>query len=251
MGFTYLRGTDAAELILGNGANGPYPLVFTQTGPAPVFNDYLVESYGGDDTIHAGYGADTVSGGDGNDLIQGWGTPPAGANAPTASYMRDADAADWLYGDAGNDTLLGGGGHDHLIGGDGNDVLVGGVGADTLRGGAGADVFVFGALDSRARMPVFDTQGDVIRDFTPGEDKLDLSGFVTLAGNAPVDFLGTGAFTDASHLQVREEVVNGNTQVEIWVPIYHPGPALPYEHGNAAITLDGVVQLSASDFIFA
>ena len=50
-----------------------------------------------------------------------------------------------------------------IKGGRGDDRLEGGAGDDRLRGDEGADTFVFGA------------GRDVIRDFAPGEDVLDLT----------------------------------------------------------------------------
>jgi Ca2+-binding RTX toxin-like protein len=52
-----------------------------------------------------------------------------------------------------------------LIGGDGDDVLNGGAGDDFLFGQAGADRFVFD--DGYGR--------DVVKDFTPDTDLIDLS----------------------------------------------------------------------------
>src|SRR5262249_34397551 len=113
---------------------------------------------------------------------------------------------DWLYGNGGKDQLLGGTGNDHLFGGagrdaldgqDGDDVLDGGAGSDRLIGGAGRDIFVvtsaaatghgegddddgatlhFGALPDRDGAGA---GGDVIEDFTRGEDRIDLTAFHT------------------------------------------------------------------------
>lgn len=84
---------------------------------------------------------------------------------------------DLLIGNGGADTLFGEGGGDFLQGGDGADRLIGGVGADDLIGGSGADVFVFDALNSSV-------ERDKIRDFAPGEDKLEMSrsAFAALLG---------------------------------------------------------------------
>ncbi|WP_207209210.1 calcium-binding protein [Loktanella sp. IMCC34160] len=77
-------------------------------------------------------------------------------------------------GSANSETLLGTpeadllsaiGGNDYLYGGAGNDVLQDGSGVDRLTGGAGADVFVFG----------WDGGTDMILDFDPAEDRIDLS----------------------------------------------------------------------------
>jgi Ca2+-binding RTX toxin-like protein len=72
-----------------------------------------------------------------------------------------------LTGGAAADILLGGAGPDRLAGGAGDDILIDGAGADTLTGGAGADVFVMSA----------DGGADTITDFTPGVDRIDLSGW--------------------------------------------------------------------------
>ena len=62
---------------------------------------------------------------------------------------------------------LGGAGSQTLSGTARDDVIGDGAGADTLTGGAGADVFVL----------AWDGAADTITDFTPGEDRLDLSGW--------------------------------------------------------------------------
>ena len=77
---------------------------------------------------------------------------------------------DDLSGGALDDVLEGGGGDDSLDGGTGGDVLLGGAGKDSMTGGSGDDLFVYNsATDSSASMM------DIILDFKPGEDKIDLS----------------------------------------------------------------------------
>ncbi|MEB3211720.1 MAG: hypothetical protein VKL39_10205, partial [Leptolyngbyaceae bacterium] len=84
--------------------------------------------------------------------------------------MRGGKANDDLLGSGAQDWLSGGQGEDHLKGKDGNDLLRGGNHRDVLRGGAGTDIFV-----------VQDKHGfDVVRDFTDGEDRLKLSGQLSL-----------------------------------------------------------------------
>ncbi|MBE1291314.1 MAG: hypothetical protein GJ677_02380 [Rhodobacteraceae bacterium] len=68
-------------------------------------------------------------------------------------------------GGALDDILSGGGGADHLLGGAGDDILWDGAGVDRLEGQAGRDIFVLAA----------DGGADEILDFTPGQDRLDLS----------------------------------------------------------------------------
>lgn len=63
--------------------------------------------------------------------------------------------------------MIGSGSGNYLLGGAGDDVLDGRGGNDVLFGEAGNDVFVF--------QP--GTGGDVIGDFTIGEDRIDLKAF--------------------------------------------------------------------------
>lgn len=81
-------------------------------------------------------------------------------------FERLADAAgETLAGGSGDDILVGRNGDDVLTGGAGADILVDGGGSDALTGGAGADVFVLR----------HDGLDDVILDFDPNMDRLDLS----------------------------------------------------------------------------
>lgn len=84
-----------------------------------------------------------------------------------APELRGSGQGEVLEGGTANDLIAGMGGDDTLSGGAGDDILFDGGGADEMRGGAGADVFVLAA----------DGETDIIRDFTPGEDRLDLSGW--------------------------------------------------------------------------
>lgn len=70
-----------------------------------------------------------------------------------------------LEGTAGSDILQGHNGDDIINAGPGDDILRDGQGSDVMSGGAGADLFILTA----------DGETDTITDFTPGEDKLDLS----------------------------------------------------------------------------
>ena len=68
-------------------------------------------------------------------------------------------------GGDGSDLLSGGKGNDILFGEAGNDIIDGGKGDDILVGGDGSDIFVFDGGGGN----------DVILDFTPGEDLLQIS----------------------------------------------------------------------------
>uniref|UniRef100_UPI0010802612 M10 family metallopeptidase C-terminal domain-containing protein n=1 Tax=Roseovarius aestuariivivens TaxID=1888910 RepID=UPI0010802612 len=104
------------------------------------------------------------------------------------------DASGALRGSARNDILAGGAASERLISGAGGDVLTDGAGADTLAGGAGADVFVFAA----------DGATDVITDFQPGLDRLDLSGWTFLRNAGQLTF---HARPDRIEIAFRNEVL--------------------------------------------
>ena len=235
-----IRSGAGHDLILGDGLDGPHAAIFPDPsgGAAPQGN--AIGAGDGNDTVHAGYGADTVHGDAGDDLILGWGVL-AQSSLYRDAYARDADGGDVLRGDAGQDTLRGGGGRDLLDGGAGRDVLDGGTGADTLHGGAGADSFVFGALDARARLPIYDTPGDVVADFQGGIDHLDLSQFAHRLPGVATDVLADIAFTDPTHLQVRSVIMGADTRVDIHLP---GGGSLGVD---ASITLLGLHHLTAAD----
>lgn len=127
----------------------------------------------GDDYVRGDAGANVLAGGGGNDDIWDGGGADSLYGGDGDDRLRAGDGNDTLDGGAGSDRLRagdgddiasGGAGDDFIFGGAGNDTIDGGAGADILTGGAGADTFVAGE------------GGDVIRDFTPGDDIIDLSG---------------------------------------------------------------------------
>ncbi|WP_349617118.1 glycosyl hydrolase family 28-related protein [Azotobacter salinestris] len=88
--------------------------------------------------------------------------------------IEGSDADETLQGTSADDLLLGRGGQDSLDGGAGDDILDGGAGRDTLRGGEGADVFRFSAR-SDSLLAENGTASDLILDFDPGQDRIDIS----------------------------------------------------------------------------
>ena len=178
-----LTGTVNADVLLGGNGN--------DTLNGGDGNDVLIGG-GGNNSLYGGNGNDLLIGGPGNDLLDG------GAGIDTASYasatagvtvnlslagqqntvgagldtlvsienLIGSDYNDTLTGDSNANVLNGGLGNDVLNGGGGDDVLIGGRGDDTLTGGPGADTFLW---------QLGDTGHDVVTDFTPGTDRLDLS----------------------------------------------------------------------------
>ncbi|MDR6609599.1 Ig-like domain-containing protein, partial [Pseudomonas synxantha] len=154
-------------------------------------NDVLTAGSGNND-LHGGAGNDWLYSGPGNDLLDG------GTGIDTASYahatagvtvdlsllgaqntlgagtdtltsienLTGSNFNDTLTGDNNSNVINGGLGNDILNGGGGDDWLIGGLGNNTLTGGAGIDTFQWLKGNSGH---------DLITDFTPGTDKLDLS----------------------------------------------------------------------------
>jgi len=156
-----------------------------------------------------------------------------------ADTLTGANGKDLLIGGAGNDTLHGQGGDDMLHGGRGDDILHGGAGSDTIRGSQGDDRIVGGAGDdflygndsddgegSDRDIFVFASGDghDTIRDFTAGEDRIDLTAFD-----------GIGGF---GNIEARQD--GGDVVIDL------------SRHGGGSITLSGVdlADLKAEDFVF-
>lgn len=235
---------------------GPFPPPF---GGTPGNN--LIFAGAGDDSILAGFGADTVFGEAGDDTIVGHGT--AGISPTGFAGLIAADGPDLLFGGGGDDLLRGGGGGDLLYGGQGADTLVGNTDVDTLVGGSGPDVFVFGRLQPGASFALDTGTGpgnrDVILDFHGGEDRLDLSAyrnFFARPDGAPSEpiFLGTDPFVASFAPQVRYQIEDGLTVVQVFAPLGSPPSGLhpPVPGGpGAEIELAGEHRLAAEDFILA
>lgn len=97
--------------------------------------------------------------------------------------------ANTMTGNAADNTLNGGDGADTLNGNGGNDTLTGGAGADTINAGTSVASIVMTAGSSVARTAetldagnigdgqtlVFGNKVDVISNFTPGSDSLDVA----------------------------------------------------------------------------
>ncbi|WP_327439981.1 retention module-containing protein [Pseudomonas donghuensis] len=178
-----LTGTGGDDTLLAGAGN--------DTLNAGAGNDVLVGG-DGNDFLYGGDGNDLLIGGAGNDLLDGGtgidtasyasagsavtvnlGTAGAqntgGAGTDTLAAIENLIGSDYDDSLTGNDNanvLNGGLGNDTLIGGDGDDVLIGGPGNNTLTGGSGSDTFLYQQGNSGH---------DVVTDFTPGTDHLDLS----------------------------------------------------------------------------
>ena len=145
--------------------------------------DYLYGYYGNDrlfglggtDILRGSFGNDYLDGGDGSDGISG----------------NDDD--DTILGGDGLDIIRGDDGQDNIDGGGGGDIISGGFGGDTLTGGEGADIFVYASSKNS-----FGKRADVITDFNPAEDRIDLSSIdadTGTSGGQEFVFVGAAAAT--------------------------------------------------------
>ena len=127
-------------------------------------------------------------------------------------------------------------GHDVLQGGSGNDTLSASAGRDTLTGGEGADVFLWSfAADIGFALR------DRITDFTPGEDKIDLSRIdadLFTAGNQSFTFIGTDPFSGRAG-ELRYDPVTG------WLS----GDITGSGSRNFSLILDGAPEITFDDLI--
>ena len=159
-----------------------------------------------------------------------------------------------LVGTAASEIINGKGGSDTIRAGGGNDTIIGGGGADTVAGGTGADVFVFkpGHLPkpSTAEKLFGGLFGryDLIRDFKPGTDVIDLSA---------LDANSKKAGNQAFHFEGRDQL--SHSRGELVYEFYGSKPSARHTiilgdtDGNGEfdfrIVLKGHHHLEASDFI--
>lgn len=202
------------------------------TGGGVLYTTVTSAALAGSNILYGTANADNIDARNGNDVVYGWAGNDviSGGQGIDAIYGGSGDDA--IDGNQAQDTLFGGSGADVIRGLQGDDRIIGGYGADTLTGNDGADTFAF--LDVR------DT-GDVITDFLPGVDKIDLSAF-TVTGSAYT-------FTDpiaAKHFSAGHDLIwfaDGNTTV-----------VLGDTDGNYAtaefmLTINGNVALTSGDFL--
>lgn len=192
-------------------------------------------------------GADSLSGGGGDDLL--YGGAGSSFQAGAVALAMAEDGADQLSGGAGNDLLDGGAGADTLRGGAGDDTLIGGIGGDRMTGGAGHDLFRFGLTPLGPDAGMGPGARDVITDFTPGEDLIDLRGWRGDLGTPDValTFLGEGPMAVMAHGAVRVEMRADGAHLLLDLDL--PGQA-PDGVADAEIVLKGLTQAPAlGDFL--
>jgi Ca2+-binding RTX toxin-like protein len=152
---------------LGNGYDGTLKL------SAGTNNGYLLESLQADadgNRFSLRIEGPTLDSATYSDLANAFHFAPSSHAQGVPFQLIGSEVPDFLGGGPGADVLTGKGGGDELYGAGGNDVLEGGLGRDELVGGSGADIFRFSRVADSYR-----GANDVIDDFLPAKDVLDLS----------------------------------------------------------------------------
>jgi Ca2+-binding RTX toxin-like protein len=199
----------------GENSGASYVILGQATGPIRRTGTAADEFFAG------GRFNDTLSGGDGNDRLAG---------------NRGADI---LFGGSGRDLLVGNAGADILFGGAEGDRLTGGGGKDILRGGTGRDLFIL----TQASDSSVGAGRDRIREFTRGEDRIDLrllDADPDSGGNQAFLFRNNQGFSGEGG-EVRFSRLNGDT--------YVTGDVDGDRAADFQVQLDGLFTLNASDFL--
>ena len=155
-------------------------------------NDRL---YGGedDDWLLGGAGRDKLEGGKGDDKLEGGDDADRLSGGRGDDKLMGEEGNDRLKGGRGDDEMLGGAGNDRMNGGRGDDMIDGGWGRDRIDGGRGDDVIKGGMGRDRIKTGrgedevVYESVlefGDLILDFDPLHDILDLR---PISASASVD----------------------------------------------------------------
>lgn len=160
--------------------------------------------------------------------------------------LKGNGGSDYLNGANGNDKLYGGAGNDLLYGDNGNDLLNGGLGRDIMSGGAGNDTFDFNSI---AETGITAATRDIIRDFTKGQDKIDLSGIdanTHLGLNQAFHFIGTQGFHHTAGELRFFKIDNAGTSNDMTVV---EGDVNGDGHADFQIQLSKLISLSGTDFV--
>jgi VCBS repeat-containing protein len=160
-------------------------------------------------------------------------------------FVMSLNGADSVTTGSAGDTIIGGGNNDVLVGGSGNDLIVGGAGNDRITGGGGADIlnadqnndtFVYAATSDSTF-----ANADLIKNFTVGNDKIDLSALGTFTFHAGDS--GNGSALGSHQVGVHYDAGSNAT----FVYVDTDGVA----GADMVIKLDGDLSstLSVSDFL--
>jgi hypothetical protein len=194
---TTLFFTGASALAEYLGGAGP-ACVICDTGPVSVLGGAgAITVYGGSGLTHItgapgpsqfvlGTGSATVNAASGNDV---W----LASAANDSLVASSGNVLLWAASATGNNVFQAGNGPVTMHGGLGSDTFLGGLGNATMTGGGGADVFSF-------------TNGlsggtDLITDFSPAHDVIDLHGYGSYSANV-VNGSEVITLSDGTHIQL-------------------------------------------------
>ena len=130
-----------------------------------------------------------------NDILAGDGEDNIleGRNGDDVLYGGPAGGDDEMYGGNGDDRIFGGKGNDILTGGEGNDYLKGGPGEDTfIIDGDDMDVLYGGTEKDTFQFFPSNVGGGSIKDFSDGEDVIDLTEFTDIRSLDDLDIISHG-----------------------------------------------------------
>ena len=181
-------GTYIFSVSLFSGSSWEYgylDLDFTLEGGLVLSSNRLIGDTG-DDSYVVQLASDQVveAAGEGLDSVLSWVSHALASNVENLTLAGSTPTnavgnagSNQLIGNAASNSLLGQAGDDQLFGLNGDDRLVGGDGSDRLVGGAGDDLFVVSVEElgtSRSG------EHDLIVDFVPQQDRIDVSAFYTV-----------------------------------------------------------------------
>lgn len=173
--------------------HGRLQLLSTVSGDAGLNNVTSMAAHFEDGSLHL-YVASETSGG----------VTQISADVSNHGLVIEGDhGGGTIQGSSRDDIVIGGAGNDNIIGGAGNDLLEDGLGVDTLHGGNGADLFIMRS----------DFTHDVIEDFQPGVDQLDLSDWPMLYDTAQIGYTATATGAILDWRGETLEIVTRNAQM--------------------------------------
>lgn len=202
--------------------------------------DVVIDGGADYDTVFAR--ADFVSGGNIEQIVLRGADDISGTGDDGINYIQGRAGDNDIFGLGGNDSLRGGAGDDFLDGGGGRDTLRGDAGNDTLfgsladdilLGGGGSDTFLF----TSAAESGIGTDRDQIRDFTRGQDVIDISEL----SDPAFTFEGTGGLSGTGPSVAY--FVNGNGHAIVEIDVNGDGVR------DMQIAVFDNAVLSADDFI--
>lgn len=156
-----------------------------------------------------------------------------GLSAPLRP-VADSDAP--VKGAGGDDLIVGRKLAVSLSGRQGDDILVAGSGGGVLKGGAGRDIFV----------PHPGAAVVKIADFTPGEDRLDLSAFAMMRspGQVRIRETDSGAVLTIgdSKIRVTSAAEHGLSAADLWPQGFETPDRVPVPDGPVIVQSFGTAQ---------